>query len=95
MELVRVYAPPGVYGPETKMNKANCGRKAHYKEVSVSSEVRIKSNVMIKIHLPTSFQPIEFIGPGTKEFLVTEECFHIGFSAKSIGPGQILRFEVK
>jgi len=46
------------------------------------------STFSIRIHLPTSFTPIEFIGPANKVIELPEECFYLKVSLKSHFTGQ-------
>lgn len=92
MEIYRMQAPPYFWSDEVRVYKL-CGN-AHSIKISCDTESMAPSTFSVRVHLPTLFNPIEFIGPGSKVIDLPESCFDVKVSLKSHLTGQMVLCQV-
>jgi hypothetical protein len=93
MEIFRYNAPPTYWGEQNKIYY-QCG-SAHNITVECSTESNMPSTFSARIHVDTSFKPIEFVAPGKKVIALPEGCGWIRLSLKSHSIGQMVLCKVK
>ena len=92
MKTVTLHAPPFFWGDEVKIEEY-CGNALKVK-LSFDTDSSTPATFTVRVHLPTSFIPIEFVAPASKIIDIPEDCFHLRLSLKSHFTGQIVTCQI-